>query len=140
MDKEGNLLMDQNGKPNLKCPILESSCYTHTCSLVCYVLPVVDDSDISVRRFRAVRVEVGELELDPLLYVFIRRTILSGSNYQLASYFPDIPDAYYRDKFLDFASPDGFTTLSSGIFWWLINIRPRSVSYTHLTLPTIYSV
>ena len=60
---------------------------------------------------------------------FIRRTILSGSNYQFARCFPDIPDASYEDKFLDFADPDGFTTLSSGIFLWLINIRLRSLVF-----------
>ena len=56
---------------------------------------------------------------------FIRRTILSGSNYQVVRCFPDIPDASYGDKFLEFVGLDGFTTLSSRIFWWLINIWPE---------------
>jgi len=54
---------------------------------------------------------------------FIRKTILSGLNYQLARYFPEIHDASYGERFFDFVGPDGFTTLPSGIFWWLINIR-----------------
>jgi len=62
---------------------------------------MVDDCGIGVRRFRALRADAGELELDPLLYMlFIRRTILSGSNYQLARCFSDIHKASYGNKFL----------------------------------------
>ena len=54
----------------------------------------------------------------------IRKTILNGSNYQLDKYLPEIHDASYGDKFANLVGPDGFTRLSSGVFWWLINIRP----------------
>jgi len=58
-------------------------------------------------------------------YIFyIWKTILNGGNYQLDRCFPEILDAYYGDKFADLIGPDGFTRLSSGIFCWLINIRP----------------
>jgi len=55
---------------------------------------------------------------------FIRRTIQSDVNYHLVRCFPDIEDAYYGERSLDFASPYGFTTLSTGVFCWLINIQP----------------
>jgi len=55
---------------------------------------------------------------------FIRRTIQSDFNYQLVRCFSDIQDTLYGDRFLDFTGPDGFTTLSTGVFCWLINIRP----------------
>jgi len=50
--------------------------------------------------------------------------ILNGNNYQLDRCFPEIHDASYGDKFADLVGLDGFTRLSSGVFWWLINIRP----------------
>jgi len=56
---------------------------------------------------------------------FVRKTILNGNNYQLDRCFPEIHDASYEDQFADSKTLDGFTWLSSGVFWWLINIRPR---------------
>ena len=55
---------------------------------------------------------------------FVRKTILNGNNYQLDRCFPEIHVASYGDRFADSKTPDGFTRLSSGVFWWLINIRP----------------
>jgi len=54
---------------------------------------------------------------------FIRKSILSSSNYQLDRCFPEIFGASYGDKFADLAGLDDFTRLPSGVFWWLINIR-----------------
>jgi len=55
---------------------------------------------------------------------YIRKTILNRDNYQLDMCFPEIHDASYGDKFADLVGPDGFTLLSYGVFWWLINIQP----------------
>jgi len=55
---------------------------------------------------------------------FVRKSILNISNYQLDRCFPEIADASYGDKFADLTGPDDFTRLPSGVFWWLINIRP----------------
>ena len=55
---------------------------------------------------------------------YIRKMILNGDNYQLDRCFPEIHDVSYGDKFADLAGPDDFTRLSSGVFWWLINIQP----------------
>jgi len=57
--------------------------------------------------------------------MFFIRTIQSDFNYQLVWCFPDIQDTPYGDRFLDFADPDGFNTLLTGVFRWLINIRPK---------------
>ena len=56
---------------------------------------------------------------------YIRKTILNGANCQLDMCFFEIHGASYKDKFADLVSLDGFTRLPSGVFWWLINIRPR---------------
>ena len=48
---------------------------------------------------------------------FVRRSILSSSNYQLDRCFPEIFGASYRDNFADLAGPDDFTRLPSGVFW-----------------------
>jgi len=63
-------------------------------------------------------------------YIFyVRKIILSSSNYQLDRCFPEISGASYGDKFANLAGPDEFTWLPSGVFWWLINIRPRYLSF-----------
>ena len=56
---------------------------------------------------------------------FVRNSLLNSSDYQLDRCFPEISGASYGDKFVDLAGPDDFTRLPSGVFWWLINIRPR---------------
>jgi len=60
---------------------------------------------------------------------YIRKCILAGSNYQLNRCFPEITGASYGDKLGDLVGPDNFTRLSSGVFWWLINIRPGYVLF-----------
>ena len=55
---------------------------------------------------------------------FVRKCILNDSNYQLNRCFPEITDTSYGDKFANLARSDDFTRLPSGVFWWLINIRP----------------
>ena len=55
---------------------------------------------------------------------YVRKAILSSSNYQLDRCFLEISGASYRDKFADLTGPDDFARLSSGVFWWLINIQP----------------
>ena len=107
--------------------------------LVYHALLIVDDNGIGVRRFHALRPEVGELKLDPLLYVFHLENYSEWIRLPTFQVFPDILDASYRDKFLDFAGLDGFTTLSSGIFWWLINIQPRYLVFRQGNACTIES-
>ena len=60
---------------------------------------------------------------------FVQKSILNISNYQLDHCFPEIADASYGDKFADHAGLDDFTRLPSGVFWWLINIRPGYVLF-----------
>jgi len=56
---------------------------------------------------------------------YVRKSILSSSNYQLDRCFSEISDASYGDKFGDLAGLDDFTRLPSGVFWSLINIQPE---------------
>ena len=70
---------------------------------------------------------------------YIRKPILNGNNYQLDRCFPEIHDASYRDKFADFVTPNGFTRLSSGVFWWLINTGP-SISCFGRGIPARWSL
>jgi len=123
VDEAGNPLMDQNGKPQLKIP--NPSYHTHIDGLVCHALSITGDSGASIKRFRALRTEAGGLELDPLLYVFQPKNYFEWIKLSACQCFHKIHYASYGERFLDFADPDGFTTLSFGIFWWLINIRPE---------------
>ena len=47
---------------------------------------------------------------------YVRKAILSSSNYQLDRCFPEIYGASYGDKFADLAGPDDFTWLPSESF------------------------
>jgi len=47
---------------------------------------------------------------------YVRKLILSSSNYQLDRCFPEIFGPSYGNKFADLAGPDDFTRLSSGVF------------------------
>ena len=47
---------------------------------------------------------------------YVRKALLSSSNYQLDRCFPENFNASYGDKFVDLAGPDEFTRLASGVF------------------------
>ena len=68
---------------------------------------------------------------------YVRKCILSASNYQLNRCFPEIPGASFGELFTDSAGQDDFTRLSTGIFWWLVNIRPGYVLFRQGTSCTI---
>lgn len=53
----------------------------------------------------------------------IRKTVHNHQNYNIYYYFPNFSGGAYREEFRDTTGPDGYTTLSSGCFRWLINIR-----------------
>jgi len=92
--------------------------------LVRHALPLTDDGSISLRRLRPLCAEAGEFELVTILYVLCPKNFLSSSNYLLDRCFPEISGTSYGDKFADLAGPDDFTRPPSGVFWWLINVRP----------------
>lgn len=50
-------------------------------------------------------------------------------NYENNRCFPDFPNGGYGSRFNDAHRPDNFSTLSSGFFWWLINIHPSHLLY-----------
>jgi len=55
---------------------------------------------------------------------YLWKAILSSSSYQLDRCVPENSGASYEDKFADLLGPDEFARLLSGVFWWLISIRP----------------
>ena len=67
----------------------------------------------------------------------IRQILQSGMNYQLVRCFPDIPRTSYGEQFFDKPGANGFTLLSSGVFWWLINIRPGYLIFRQGNVCTI---
>jgi len=88
--------------------------------LIRHALPFIDDDGVSLRRLHPFRVEAREFELVSVLYVLYSKI----HSEQLDRCFLEIFGASYGDKFADLAGPDDFTRLQSGVFWWLINIRP----------------
>jgi len=61
----------------------------------------------------------------PSLYVLYQQNHSERLQLPASRCFPDIQDTSYGDCFLDFTGPDRFTTLSTGVFYWLINFRPE---------------
>lgn len=59
----------------------------------------------------------------------IRKTMRSHQNYHIYRYFPDFFGRAYGEKFWDTTGLDGYITLSSGCFLWLINIRSGHLLY-----------
>jgi len=123
VDEEGNTLVDQNDTPQLKMPNprVELS-YTYLVTwYVMHCLSLITAVQASEGFVPFVQ-RLKRSSWNHSYMFFIRRIIQSEMNYQLARYFPEIYDTSYRDHFLDFAGPNGFTTLSTGAFCWLINI------------------
>jgi len=59
-----------------------------------------------------------------VLYVLCSESYSEQLKHQLDRCFFEISGASYGDKFADLAASDEFMLLQSGVFWWLINIRP----------------
>lgn len=55
-----------------------------------------------------------------------RKHLQHHGDYQLYTYFPNID---YGEKFTDLLGHDQFTFLSSGSFYWLINIKQRHLVF-----------
>jgi len=91
--------------------------------MVCHSLPVSDDDHVHIRRLCALFAEVRAFDLAACHIFYIRRAIQSDSNYHLVRCLPDIQDTSCGDQFLDIAGPDGYTTLTTGVFYWLMSIR-----------------
>ena len=53
----------------------------------------------------------------------IQKTLQSNMNYELVRCFLDFPGEAYRERFTDNPGFDGFTTLPTSVFCWLINIH-----------------
>lgn len=56
--------------------------------------------------------------------LMIHKTLQYHQNYKIKHCFFDFPDGGYRSRFKDVLGLDNFSTLSSGVFWWLLSIHP----------------
>ena len=88
-----------------------------------YVLPIPDDVRVHIRRVYAIPAELRALDLAVYLHVLYQEKQSERVQLPAGLGFPDIQDTSYGDRFLGFVGPNGFTTLSTGVFCWLINIR-----------------
>lgn len=52
----------------------------------------------------------------------ICKVLQHHQNYEINQCFLNFPDSDYEARFKDTLGPDNFSTLSSGAFWWLINM------------------
>jgi len=125
VDAEGHPVTDSNGCPLVKTPNPRVELpYTY---LMAWYVMHCPSLMMTVYPSEGFTPYVQQMENSNWLQYymfFIRKIILNGNNYQLDRCFPEIRDASYGDKFVNFETPDGFTQLSSGVFWWLINIQP----------------
>ena len=92
--------------------------------MVCHALPISDVSSAIVWGFRAICRATGALELEWLVHANDLANSSNSMNYQVVRCFLDFPEASYGERFSDGLGVDWFTTLSAGVFWWLINIHP----------------
>lgn len=57
------------------------------------------------------------------------QALLHHQNYEINQCFPVFPNDNYGARFKDNLGLDNFSTLSSGVFWRLINISPSHLVY-----------
>jgi len=125
VDTKGNPVKDSSGHPLIKIPSprveLSYTCLMAWYTIHCLSLMTTVSAPDDFAPF------VQQLENSNWIHsymFYIRKIVLNGANYQLDRCFPEILDASYGDKFADLAGLDRFTRLPSGVFWWVINIRP----------------
>ena len=125
VDAEGNPVTDSNGRPLVKTPNRRVE-LSYTYLIAWYVMhcPTLMTVVYPSEGFTPYVQRLENSCWSQYYMYFVRKIILNGNNYQLDRCFPEIHDASYGDQFADSETPDGFTRLSSGIFWWLINIQP----------------
>ena len=69
-----------------------------------------------IRRLCTIPAEVKELDLTTYMYVLYQESHSERLQLPASRCFLDIQDTSYRESFLDFAGPDGFTILSTSVF------------------------
>jgi len=123
-DDEGNDIGDKNGERKLKMPnprvelpytYLMAWYVMHSPSLMSAV-QASEDFVSFVQKLKRSSWQGG--------YMFTIRKTIQNENYQLVRCFPDFLRASYGERLLDYAGSDELTTLSTGVFCWLVNIRP----------------
>ena len=130
VDSQGRPVVDSEGKPEVKTPNPRVELpYTYLMAwYVMHCLSLMTAMSLSEGFVPFVR-RLENSSWSQYYMYYIRKAILSSSNYQLDRYFPEISDASYGDKFANFAGPDDFTRLPSRVFWWLFNIQPGNLVF-----------
>jgi len=126
VDSEGRPMVDSEGRPRVKTPNPRIELpYTNLMAWYIMHCPSLMSGVPLSAGFVPFVQKLENSSWTHYYMFFVRKSILNILNYQLDRCFPEIVDASYGDKFADLAGPDDFTRLPSGVFWWLINIRPR---------------
>ena len=125
MDAKGNALIDQNGNPEVKVPNPRIK-LLHTYLVAWYIMhcPSLMTVAYTSEDFVLFLQKLERSTWQHAYIFYIWRAIQSDSNYLLVRCLPDIQDTSYGDRFLDVAGSDRYTTLSTGVFYWLTIIRP----------------
>jgi len=125
VDAKGNVLTDQHGNPEVKVPNPRIKLpYTYLVAWYAMYCPSLMTTAYTSGDFVPFLQKLERSTWQHAYIIYIRRVIQSDLNYQLVRCLPDIQDRSYGDQFLDIAEPDGYTTLSTGVFCWLMSIRP----------------
>ena len=137
-DREGNVVVSPDGEPQMKTPnprvefpyAYLMAWYIMHCSSLISAVQSSEDSIPFVQWLE-------RSTWNGWYMLMIRQILQSSMNYQFVRCFSNFPGASYGERFFDRRGADGFTILSSGFFWWLINIRPGYLVFCQRNVCTI---
>ena len=123
VDANSNALTDQHGNPEVKVsnPRIELL-YTYLVAGYVMHYPSLMTAAYTSEDFVPFLQRLERSSWQHTYIFYIMRAIQSDSNYQLVRCLPHIHDTSYGDQVLDIAGPDGYNTLSTGVFYWPMSI------------------
>ena len=121
--------------PGWRHQILAQSCLYVPHDMVRYTFPVSDVSGAIIWGFYAICPTIGVLKLEWLVHA--NDPINPSKQHEIS--ISEVLPCFLRsfERFFDQPGTDGFTILSSGIFWWLINIHPGYLIFWQENICTI---
>ena len=123
VDSQGRPVVDSEGRPEVNTPNPRIELpYTYLMAWYVMHCPSLMTAVTSSEGFVSFVQRLENSSWSHYYMYFVRKSILSSSNYQLDRCFPEISGASYGDKFADLAGSDDFTRLPSGVFWWRLII------------------
>ena len=105
--------------------------------MVHHALLVFDVSGADFRGFHAIRPVVGVFSLEWLVHANDLTNFSGQHELPVCKVFSWFSRASYGKQFSDRPGTDKFTTLSSGVFWWSINICPWHLIFRQSNICTI---